>query len=250
MALPNVKDGTDRVIRYGAEVSGRCLGVAECPNLIPNPETRAELTAVGNRIGDCVQRQSTAWVATALYEYLTYRIAVGRGVGLDRGWDRTVVSTSDGAKEAVPDRNTADPAYRAVFENGTIDSYTKPTIKQDDGLALELRTKIENSGLSNREKLTGLIDAILPQVTEAAQDIRGGEERINELFKTEVNLRQELTDLLWSERKKVEGLLGRSGRSLVNLIFFDFNSPTAARGSAPVDSAPGTDGATPDETPA
>jgi hypothetical protein len=74
---------------------------------------------------------------------------------------------------------------------------------------------------------TTIRDAITPLVATAATAARDGEAQVNALFATEIKARQALVDLLWAERKKLEGTLGRSGRGIMQFLFFDFQKARA-----------------------
>jgi len=245
--LPTTKVGTLKVIPYAAEVGGRLLGVAASPNLLPNAEVRRALEASGNRIIAATRATASALVPSLLFEYLDRRISVGRGKGLDRGWDRAVSTASDRAREVVPDRSTSSVEYREIFTDGTTAEYTNPTIKQDPEVAAKLRQFVENLGLSVRDEMLAILDAVMPLLAPAAAEVREGEERTRTLSAGEVAARTKLVDLLWSERKAAEALLGRSGRSMIRFLFPDFGksrSPstgTTPPGDTPVEPGPPDD---------
>jgi hypothetical protein len=242
--LPTPDDGTYRVIAYAAEVGGRMTGLAGCPNLLPE-ELRPTFRESGEQIIALTRGLGAAYVATLIYEVIDQRIFVGHGMGIDRGWDRTVSDVSDVGRGAVPDRNTASPEYRSVFEDGTTKAYTQPSIKQDPELAADLRARVDASGLRTRDQMLALIDAIIGLVGPASANVKNGEERVNTLFQTDVGLRGGLTNHLWAKRKEIEGLLGRSNQALARFVFFDFKKSKPSR-TAP-DSSPSEPA--PEETP-
>jgi hypothetical protein len=227
-----------RVVAYGAEVVGRLQGAASMPVLVPDAAHRAAVAGAAERLLAGTHTLMTAAVAELMHEFLENRVAVGRGKAVDRGFERVVGQVSNGVRDAVPDRSTAHPSYRKVFAGGSTAAYTEPTIKQDPEAGAELRRAIVDSGVSVRDDVLGLIDAIAPIVGTAATAVRDGEAQVNTLWAAEVKARQELVDLLWSERKQLEGTLGRPGRGMVQFLFFDFqkNRPGAA-GEDPVPTA-------------
>ena len=233
MGIPNVGDDTPKSVSFAAEVGGRAQGVAAMTNLVPDGDKRAGLERSGAKIVAVAREAATAYVTRFLAEFFDSRIAWGKGRGVDRGFDAGVAAIGEKARTSLPDRNTANPEYRAIFKDGTTAEYTTPAIKQDPDLAATLRRGIEASGLSAKTELLGMLDPLMPLVEAAAGGVRGAEEQVNHLFEVEMAARKKLVDVMWEERKTIEQLLGRGGRGVARFIFFDFRSPATPE-AAPV----------------
>lgn len=222
--LPTVGTDTTKIIWYTAEVAGRALGVASVPNLIPDKARRDALEASGNAIAASLQGLTKAYVARVLYEYVDYRLAIGKGRGIDRGFDATVSTISETIRTSLPDRLVSNPEYRAIFPDGA-EEYTSPTIREDEQLATDLRQAVDQSKLTVKGEVIALLDVILPLVGPAATALRDSEKQVNSLFLAEQAARKEVIDTLWQERKNIEAALGRGGRGLSRFVVFDFRSP-------------------------
>jgi len=219
--LPTVGSDTVKIIPYAAEVAGRARGVALMVNLVPDPERRAAIEVSANHIAAVVQQAASAYTARFVFEAIDYRAAVGKGRGVDRGFDATVSVVSETIRTSLPDRSTRNPDYLAVFPNGA-DAFTSPTVKEDDGLAEELQAAVEKSTLAVKGNVLAVLAQLTPVVGPAATAVRDGEKQVNALFQTELAGRKLIVDALWEERKNIESALGRSGRGLARFIFFDF----------------------------
>lgn len=224
--LPTVGSDTIKILAYGAEVAGRTLGVAAMVNLVPDPARRAALEASGNAIAAAVQQTASAYGARLLFESIDNKVALGKGRGVDRGFDAAISAMSETIRTSLPDRSTAKPDYREVFPNGA-EEYTSPTIREDDELVTDLRKSIAQSKLSVKADLLAVVDGLIPIVGPAAKAVRDAEKQVNTLFQTEQAARKQVVDTLWEERKKIETALGRSGRGLSRFIFFDFRKAGA-----------------------
>ncbi len=222
--LPTVGSDTLKIFVYSAEVAGRTLGVASMPNLVPDADRRATIEAAGNAIVTITKQITTAYVARILAEFVDQRIAVGKGRGVDKGFDAGISVVSETIRTSLPDRNTRNPDYLAVFPDGA-EAYSSPSIKEDADLAVELRSSIANSTLTVKADVLALLDILIPLVTPVATEIRDGEKQVNSLFQAELDGRKQIIDCLWEQRKIVETALGRSGRGLARFIFFDFRNP-------------------------
>lgn len=76
-----------------------------------------------------------------------------------------------------------------------------------------------------------------------AAPVRDSEKQYNSLFLAEMTARKNVIDAIWEERKTVEKLLGRGGRSLARFIFFDFRSSSPDKADdapAPAPASPTT----------
>ncbi|MBI4613951.1 MAG: hypothetical protein HY720_10115 [Planctomycetes bacterium] len=226
--LPNVSADSFDVVTYAAEVAGRIQGVASVPNLVAEEGRRAELVASATTIVGATRSLHGAWAARVVEKMLEGRLAVGRGRGVDRGWDAAVAEIGERARVSLPDRQTGNPDYRAVFPDGTIYPFTTPTIKQDPELAAGLRKALFSSKIPVRTELVAVVDSMIPIIAPAAEAVRNGEEQLSNLFTTEMTARRLVVDTLWNERKSVEKTLGRGGRGLARFIFFDFRASGAA----------------------
>ncbi len=224
--LPTVGSDTLKIFTYSAEVAGRTLGVAAMPNLVPDANRRATIEAAGNAIATITKQITAAYVARLLAEFVNQRIEVGKGRGVDKGFDAGISVVSETIRTSLPDRNTRNPDYLAIFPDGA-EAYTSPSIKEDADLAVELRQTIADSTLTVKADVLALLDTLIPIVTPVATDIRNGEKEVNTLFQAELNGRKQIIDCLWEQRKIVETALGRSGRGLARFIFFDFRNPAS-----------------------
>ena len=219
--LPTVNVDTIKILRYAGEVGGRILGIAAVDNLVPDATKRADLVKSGNAIVTAAQSLRTAYLARVQFEDFDYRISFGKGKGIDRGFDAIVAITSETVRTSLPDRNTQNSEYRAIFPNGT-DEYISPTIREDHQLGTDLRTNLVASNLPNKTELVASLDNNIPVLEPAAKSITDGENQINALFQIEMNARKTVIDTLWEQRKVVETILGRSGKILARFVFFDF----------------------------
>ncbi|MDC3957176.1 hypothetical protein [Polyangium jinanense] len=190
-------------------------------NLVPDEKRRAALEASGNKVVAAVKQLVGAYVARIVFEYVDQRIALGKGRGVDRGFDAVIAVSSETIRTSLPDRRTSNPEYSAIFPNGT-EEYTSPTVKEDEELALDLRKAVHDSTLSVKADVLALLDKVIPIVGPAASGVREGEKQVNALFQTELAARKLVVDTLWEERKAVENALGRGGRGLARFIYFDF----------------------------
>lgn len=225
--LPTVGSDTLKILPYAAEVAGRARGVAAMENLVPDPERRAAIEKSADNIVAAVKDIANTLVARLIYELVDNRITVGKGRGVDKGFDAVVSITSETIRTSLPDRSTRNPEYLAIFPNGA-EAYTSPTVKDDETLAVELHKAVEQSTLAVKANLLGLLGQILPIVGPAAAAVRDGEKQVNALFQTELAGRKTIVDILWEERKNIESALGRSGRGLARFIFFDFRKTGGA----------------------
>ncbi len=113
--LPTVGADTLKIVRYTAEVGGHTLGIFAMKNLVPDATRRAALEKSGNAIVSAAQQLNAAYVARINAEYLDQRIAFGKGRAIDRGFEAVVSAVSETIRTSLPDRNTANPDYRAIF---------------------------------------------------------------------------------------------------------------------------------------
>jgi hypothetical protein len=221
--LPTVGNDTLKIIWYAAEVAGRTLGVAAMPNLVSDPTRRAALEKSGNVIAAAAQAMAGTYTARILFELIDQRIAMGKGRGVDRGFDAAVSSISETVRTSLPDRRTNNPDYLDIFPNGA-EEFSSPTIKEDELLGTNLRQAVAESKLAVKAEVLGVLDAILPIVGPTAKGVRDTEQQRNTLFQSELSGRKQVIDTLWEERKTVETALGRGGRGLARFIFFDFRN--------------------------
>jgi hypothetical protein len=219
--LPSVATDTVKTVRYAAGVGGRIFGIAAMKNLVPDATRRAALIASGNAIIASAQALNTAYFARIQFEHLDQRITVGKGKGIDRGFDAVVAISSESIRTSLADRTHQNPEYRAIFPNGT-DEYTSPTIREDEQIATDLRLAIQNSNAPAKTEVIALLDEVIPVVGPAAKALSDGEKQVNELFQGEMNARKNVIDALWEQRKIVETTLGRQGKGVARFIFFDF----------------------------
>ncbi|MDI1434129.1 hypothetical protein [Polyangium sorediatum] len=219
--LPTVGSDTLKTAWYAADVGGRTLGVAAMENLVPDAKRRAALEESGNKVVAAVKQLVGAYVARVVFEYVDQRVEIGRGRGVDRGFDAVIAVSSETIRTSLPDRSTSNPEYRAIFPHGT-EEYTSPTVKEDEDLAIDLRKAVHDSTLSVKADVLALLDKVLPIVGPVASSVREGDKHVNALFQTELGARKLVIDTLWEERKAVENALGRGGRGLARFIYFDF----------------------------
>ena len=85
--LPTVGTDTPKIIWYASEVGGRTLGVAAMVNLVPDPERRAAIEQAGKAIIAAAQQLAGQYTARLLFEFIDQRVTVGKGRGVDRGFD-------------------------------------------------------------------------------------------------------------------------------------------------------------------
>lgn len=110
----------------------------------------------------------------------------------------------------------------------------------------ELRAGIVASNLPTKSDFVSTLDTLIPVITAAASVLTTGEQQVNTLFQNEINARKTVVDCLWAQRKIVETILGRAGKTLARYVFFDFrktNDDDAASPTPPHPAtAPGTQG--------
>lgn len=237
--LPTVAADTLKTVPYAAQVGGRALGVAGMKNLVPDANKRAAIEKAGNAIIAAAKQLANAYVARLVAEYVDQRVLLGKGRGIDKGFDAVVAASAETIRTSLPDRVTNNPEYRAIFPNGT-EALTSPTIREDDTLAAEFRQSIHDSSLAVKADVLAMLDAVLPVVGPAATALRAGEEQVNALFQAELNARKLVVDTLWEERKVIESALGRGGKGLARFVFFDFRKQSDdAPAEDPTTQAPG-----------
>lgn len=227
--LPTVNASTDKSVAYANEVGGRVQGVAVMANLVADAAVRGKLEESGAKILGASREAWNAHVARVGWQLNDRRVVVGKGRAVDRGFDACVAAIGEKARTSLPDRNTANPEFRAIFPSGSIAEFVRPAIQQDGESAATLRRNIEASAVPGKTELLGMLDGVLPIVAPAADAYRSADQRLNELFNAELAARKRLVDVLWEERKNIESTLGRSGRGLARFIYFDFRpggSPT------------------------
>ncbi|MDI1449801.1 hypothetical protein [Polyangium sp. 6x1] len=190
-------------------------------NLVPEAKRRAALEESGNKVVAAVKQLVGAYVARIVFEYVDQRVALGKGRGVDRGFDAVIAASSETIRTSLPDRSPANPEYRAIFPHGT-EEFTSPTVKEDEDLAIDLRKAVHDSTLPIKTDVLALLDKVIPLVGPVASAVREGEKHVNALFQTELSARKLVIDTLWEERKAVETALGRGGRGLARFIYFDF----------------------------
>jgi hypothetical protein len=220
--LPTVGAETPRIVRYSGEVGGRILGVAAMKNLVPDDTRRAALETAGNIILSAAQQLNANYVARITAESFDQRIALGKGRGIDRGFDAIVSIISETVRTGLPDRTTKNPDYRAVFPHGA-EEFTSPTIREDEQIAVDLRKAVSDSNLTTKADVVALLDTVIPVVGPAAVALKNSETHLNVLFQTELAGRKLVVDTLWEQRKVVEQALGRAGKGVARFIFFDFH---------------------------
>jgi hypothetical protein len=233
MGLPNAGVDTVKMVAYAAEVAGRAQGVGLSPSLVAAAQKTA-LDASASRILEATRALLAKFVVRATTEHLEHRITVGRGRGVDRGFDAAVSNVSEMLRRSLPDRNTTSDGYRQVFATGTIDGFVSPTIRQDPELAATLTAAIERSGSAAKTDLLAMLAPLRPVVDSAAAALGTGEESVSAQWKDELDGRARLVEVLWTEKRAVETALGRSGRGLARFVFFDYFGPTTdARDTEP-----------------
>lgn len=235
--LPTVGSDTLKMVAYTAEVAGRTLGVAAMENLVPDATRRAALEGSGKKILTAAQTAMSAYGARILFQFVDSRAAIGKGRGVDKGFDAAIAQSSETIRTSLPDRSTSNPDYREIFPNGT-EEYTSPTVKEDEALAGELRQAVEGSKLAVKAEVLADIDALIPIVGPIAAAVRDGEKKVSSLFNAELAERKNVVDTLWEERKNIENALGRGGRGLARFIFFDFRKPSEQGDEAPAPAGP------------
>ncbi len=223
--LPTVGSESLKIVSFVAEVSGRIDGIAASVGLVPDAAKRAALQRSATRLETVGRELLAAFVTRASTEIFEHRRVVGRGRGIDRGFDAGVATVAESLRTSLPDRTTTSPEYRAVFSTGTTDPFTSPTIKQDPELAADLRNRIGDSGSSAKAQMLAVIDALVPLVGPAAMALAAGETAIQTQWDAELVARKNAVDALWEEKRSVEQQLGRSGRGLARFVFFDFAEP-------------------------
>jgi len=239
--LPTVNADTTKIIRYAGEVGGRILGLAAMENLIPDANRRAELSKSGQAIISSAQALRTAFVTRFQFEDLDHRITFGKGKGIDRGFEAVVATISENTRTLLPDRNTNNPDYRAIFPRGT-DEFMSPTIREDALVANDLRAAIDASNVPSKTNSIALLDSVIPVLEPAAKALADGEKQINSLFQNEINARKTVVDTLWEQRKIVETIFGRAGKTIARFAFFDFRKSNDPESSTPADPAPNPPG--------
>lgn len=237
--LPTIGADTNKILRYTAEVGGRILGIVAVDNLVADPDKRAELTKSANTIITTGQGLRTAYLARLQFEDFDHRVSVGKGKGIDRGFDATVSFVSENIRTSLPDRTTQNPDYRAIFPHGA-EEYTSPTIRDDAQIANELRAGIVASNLPMKSDFVSTLDTMIPVVTAVANAITTGEQQVNTLFQNEINARRAVVDCLWTQRKIVETILGRAGKTLAKFVFFDFRKTNDDDAASPTPPDPAT----------
>jgi len=239
--LPTVNASTEKSVAHGNEVAGRVQGVAAMANLVSDAGARGKLEESGNRILAAARDAWGTYTARLGWQVNDRRLVAGKGRAVDRGFDACVAGIAEKARTALPDRNTANPEFRAIFPTGSIAEFVQPAIHQDGGVAATLRQSIDASRVPNKAELLAMLDGVIPIVTPAADAYRGADQRLNELFNAELTARKRLVDVLWEERKNIEALLGRAGRGLSRFIYFDFR-PTASPTEPEPEPPPAGDG--------
>lgn len=219
--LPTVGADSVKIIRYAGEVAGRIQGIAAVNNLVPDASRRADLVKSSTAIITSSQSLQSSYIARIQFEEFDYRIVFGKGKGVDRGFDAIISIVSESVRTSLPDRTTSNPDYRAIFPNGA-EAHTSPTIRDDHQIGNELRTNLVASNLPDKTQLIALLDDINPALEPAANALTNGEEQIKNLFQHEMNARKTVVDTLWEQRKIVETILGRGGKTLARFVFFDF----------------------------
>ncbi len=136
-------------------------------NLVPDPERRAEFTQAGNVIIAATQQLASQYTTRLLFEFVEQRVVVGKGRGIDRGFDAAVAVAAESIRTSLPDRNARNPDYRAIFPNGT-DEFTSPTINEDADLAVSLHQSIQQSSLTVKAEVLTALDVVLPLGSPAA----------------------------------------------------------------------------------
>lgn len=237
--LPTVNADTIKILRYAGEVGGRILGIAAVDNLVSNADRRVDLAKSGNTIITSAQALRAAYINRLQFEDLDHRIAFGKGKGIDRGFDAIIAMISESVRTSLPDRNTSNPDYRAIFPNGT-DEFISPTIREDHQNGSDLRASLMASNLPNKTEFVTLLDGVIPYLEPAAMALADGEKQINNLFQIEINARKTVVDTLWEQRKVVETILGRSGKNLARFVFFDFRKSNDSDPPAPPPNTPPT----------
>lgn len=243
--LPTVGADTIKIVRYAAEVSGRIFGIAAMKNLVPDATRRASIESAGNAILVPTQALNAAYLARVQFEHLEQRVVFGKGKGIDRGFDAIVAAVSESIRTSLPDRNTQNPDYRAIFPHGT-EPYSSPTIREDEQIAADLHALVHDSNVPVKADVLALLDTVIPIVAPAASALKNGENQVNALFQAEINGRKTVVDTLWEQRKVVETALGRGGKTLARFIFFDFRKSSDAEDAVAPDtgntSGPNTGG--------
>lgn len=229
--LPNVGTDTLKICWYAGEVVGRARGIASMDILVPDPARRTAINDSANRVHAAIQTLTSAYVARITHEFVGQRIALGRGRGVDRGFDALVSWTSETARTSLPDRSVKNPEYRTIFPRGA-EAYTTPTIKEDEQLVEDLKQAILASKVPAKAEMVTRVDAVIPAVTAAASGLRDAEKLVNTLFQAEIAARKLVIDALWDERKTVELALGRGGRQLARFVYFDPRKPNGETAKA------------------
>jgi hypothetical protein len=223
MAFPTAANETLSICFYSAEVAGRALGLSEAETLIPEAERRAVLKSTGESIANTTKALRDLCIARIIIEFFDNRLALGKGKGIDRAFDRFNALTSETIRNGVAGGNRNDRSYLKVYETGSPAPFQDPTIREDPELCVKLAAGLDTLPDDFKQKAALLADLqkLKERIDPAAGAISTGEKQLSDAFRDETKARQTVIDALWVGKKAVEQAFIRD-RNTVAFIFFDF----------------------------
>lgn len=222
MALPKAGNKTDLIVSYAMEVVGRIQGVVATDVLIPDAAKRQALSDIAAKIQAPTLALFNLFAAHQLQKLTAFRTQMGLGRGMDYVFERHVSMVSESVRTGPGRGSRESDAYRKVFEEGNIESYVAPTVREDPELCKELGRRLQL--VEDFPAKAGLLDTTTKMeaaITPVAEGLRGMEEQQSKDFVLEVEARQAVIDALWVGKKSAEVVLGRD-RALIGFLFFDF----------------------------
>ncbi len=248
MAFPRATSDTGDICTYTAEVIGRLYGLFRAETYIIDQEKRDACKAIADKIDAPLQTLTSLYGLRVANKLIQQRRALGEGRTVDRAFDRHVANVGENVRTGPAGGSRTHVEYRKVFEDGSMESFQSPTIRDDAALSEELGVRLAKvvdfpqraDLIDNNTKLVALIKTVATALTDI-------EKSISKDFTHEVEQRQAVIDSLWVGKKEFEQTFVRD-HALARFVFFPFQKgnaedPTGGggeSGNTPAGSPPAT----------
>jgi hypothetical protein len=227
MAFPRATSETGDICTYTADVVGRLVGLSKAETYIVDQDSRNACKTIADEISIPLAALKSLYGIRVADTLIQQRRALGEGRSVDRAFDRHVANVGENVRTGPAGGSRTHVEYRKVFEDGSMESFQSPTIRDDAELAVDLGERLGKvvdfpqraALIDNNTKLVTLIKA----VATTLMDI---EKSISKEFTHEVELRQAVIDALWVGKKEFEKTFVRD-YPLTRFVFFPFQKGNA-----------------------
>lgn len=242
MAFPRATSDTGDICTYTVEVIGRLHGLFKAETYIIDQAKRDVCKAIADKIDVPLQLLTSTYGLRITNTLIQQRRALGEGRAIDRAFDRHVANVGENVRTGPAGGSRTHVEYRKVFEDGSMESFQSPTIRDDAALAEDLGVRLAKVvDFPQRADLIDNNTKLVALVKTAATTLTDIEKSVSKNFTLEVEQRQAVIDSLWVGKKEFEQAFVRD-YALVRFVFFPFqkgNAEDPTGGAGEIGNTPG-----------